>query len=291
VLLPWRVTPSYGSTISAGLDLLLANGLPCQCIVQARAFDPDTDVDLETYRDNLETEWSAVEDYRITVVATDMLFTLEDGNATVSVPETRFTGGAISFAARAINTPLGRTTWAPVDGPIEGGTLVDNDGALIGWNEPIDVQTRLQVFYRVPDAIFGRPTVPSRDYSLSEPTVAIKSLRVGRIIDQVDRIVRSFAWNTVGLLADVTINPDNTSQGTLSEESRQDLIRRCAAKLENDPVLQQAVSNLADSDLVTLDPDVTVDGDVVFLEFGTNIAPLLAIGKITFTHSVQTGGN
>ena len=291
VLLPWRVTPSYGPTISEGLDLLRDNGLPCRCIVQARRFDVDTDIDLETYRDNLEDEWSEVVDDRIVVVATDMLFILADGSSTLSVPEKRLTGGAISFAARAIATPLGRTTWAPSDGPIEGGSLVDSDGVLIGWNEPLGVQTRLQVFYRVPNAVSGRPTVPSKDFCLTDPTSSIKSLRVGRILDQVDRIVRSFAWNEVGLTAEVTISPDNTAQGVLSEDSRQDLIRRCAAKLESDPVLQSSVTNLSDSDLVTLESNVTVEGDVVFLEFGTNINPRLGIGKITFTHNVRTEGN
>jgi hypothetical protein len=291
VLLPWRVTPSYGPTIAEGLDLLRDNGLPCQCIVQARAFDVDTDVDLETYRDNLETEWSTVPDDRITVVATDLLFILADGTGTISVPEKRLTGGAISFAARAINTPLGQTTWAPADGPIEGGSLVDDDGTLIGWNEPTDTSTRLQVFYRVPDAIFGRPTVPSVDYCLSDPDTAIKTLRAGRIWDQIDRIVRSFAWNTVGLTANVTINPSNAAQGVLDENARQDLVRRCAARLESDPVLQQCVTNLSDPNLVTLESDVTVDGQVVYLEFGTNATGSLGIGKITFTHNVRTGGN
>lgn len=291
VLLPWRVTPDYGATITTGLNLLRDNGLPCRCIVQARRFDVGSDTDLETYRDNLETEWSSITDDRITVVATDLLFVLADGSATLSIPEKRLTGGAISFAARAIATPLGRTTWAPSDGPIEGGSLVDDDGALIGWNEPLGVQTRLLVFYRVPDAVFGRPTVPSKDFCLTDPTSSIKSLRVGRILDQVDRIVRSFAWNEVGLTAAVTINPSNTAQGVLSEDSRQDLIRRCAAKLESDPVLQSSVTNLSDSDLVTLESDVMVEGDVVFLEFGTNINPRLGVGKITFTHNVKTGGN
>lgn len=292
ILLPWRVTPSYGPTITEGLGLLRDNGLPCQCIVQARAFDVGTDGDLETYRDNLETEWAAVEDDRITVVATDLLFILADGTATISVPEQRLAGGAISFAARVINTPLGRTTWAPVDGSIEGGSLVDNEGVLIGWNEPIGNDgARLQVFYRVPDAQQGRPTVPSVDNCLTDPDTGIKTLRGGRIWDQIDRIVRSFAWDTVGLTADVTINPNNATQGVLSEEKRQDLIRRCAARLESDPVLQSCITNLSDPNLVTLESDVTVNGEVVYLEFNTNAMASLGIGKITFTHNVRTGGN
>lgn len=289
VLLPGRTPASYHATITAGLDLMQANGKPVRCIVQARRFVSGSDVDLETFRDNLESEWgtAVVNDDRILVCATDALCTLSDGTASLNIPAQRLTGFAVNFTVRRLKKPFYQTTWAPSDGALNGVSLVDSDGIMIGWDEPDEVDTRLQVLYQVPDALTGRPTVASIDYVLAGEDSRIKSQRVGLIRDEIDRHVRSFAWSEVGLLAFVTITSPGV--GTLNEDKRQDLIRRCAARLQRHPDLPTAISDIDASDLVSLDSTVTVDGDIVYLEFTTNWTPAAAVGRINTTHAVRTG--
>lgn len=194
VLLPGRTPASYGPTITAGLDLMKANGKPCECIVQARRA---TSLESQSQlRDALEDEWDDT-DKRIHVCGTDALCTLTEGSATLAVAKQRFFGFASNFTVRRVINPFYETTWR-VQPALEGVTLVDANGALVGHDEPVDTPTRLQLLYRVPDSQQGRPTVPSIDYCLAGEEDREITLRANLIRDEIERVHNSWAWSQIG---------------------------------------------------------------------------------------------
>jgi hypothetical protein len=283
VLLPGRTPASYGPTITAGLDLLKTNGKPCQVIVQARrATSGESQQDL---RDALETEWDDT-DKRIHVCATDALCTLTEGSATLAVGKTRFTGFASSFAVRRVLNPFYETTWK-VQPALEGVTIVDSAGDVVGHDEPRDVPTRLQLLYRVPDSQIGRPTVPSIDYTLAGDEDREITQRANLIRDEIERVINSWAWSQVGVLASVTVL--SPTQGRLNEGRRQDLQRNAAAALASRPGLANGVSDIDASDLVVIDPLVALNGDIITIAPVVNWTPIGAIGRIDSTISARVG--
>lgn len=284
VLLPGRTPAAYGATITAGLNLLKEAGKPCEVIVQARrATDGETPQDL---RDALETEWGAVTDKRIHVCATDALCTLTEGSATLSVAKQRFTGFASNFTVRRVVNPFYDTTWK-VQPALQGVTLVDANGTLVGHDEPRNVPTRLQLLYRVPDSQQGRPTVPSIDYCLAGEEDREKTQRVNLIRDEIERVFKSWAWGQIGTLA--AVKTLSTTSGQLNEGKRQDLQRNAAAALAARAGLALGVSDIDAPDLVVINPFVTLDGDIIMLDAVINWTPIGAIGRIDSTISTRVG--
>ncbi len=279
ILLPGRTPVAYGTTISTGLDLLAENGKPCRCIVQARQANSETQAEL---REALETEWDAVEDDRILVCATDALATFVEGN----VARQRFTGYASQFAVRRVLNSFWETTWK-VQPAFEDVTIVDANGDLVGYDEPRDVETRLQVVYRVPNAELGRPTVPSVDKVLAAEADRIKEFRVGQIRDEIARVIEAWGWGQIGTLASVTVI--NSTSGTLDENKRQSLERGAAAALAGRAGLALGISDIEATDLVSINPTVELDGSTVYLDLTVNWTPVGAIGRIDNTLSVRTG--
>lgn len=283
VLLPGRTPASYGPTITAGLEVMKAAGKPVQVIIQGRrATSGESQQEL---RDALETEWDDT-DKRLTVCATDALCTLTEGSATRAVAKQRFTGFASNFAVRRVVNPFYETTWR-VQPALEGVTLVDSNGALVGHDEPRDVPTRLQLLYRVPDSQQGRPTVPSIDYCLAGEEDREKELRVNLIRDEIERAINSWAWGQIGVLASVRVL--TPTSGQLNETKRQDLQRTAAAALSSRPGLAIGISDINAADLVVIDPLVTLNGSVITIAPVVNWTPIGAIGRIDSTISARTG--
>lgn len=284
VLLPGRTPASYAGTITAGLDLMKAKGKPCECIVQARrATSLESQQEL---RDAVEIEVEAISDKRLLWCTTDALCTLTEGSATLAVARTRFVGFASNFAVRRVINNFWETTWK-VSPPAEGVRLVDGNGVLVGHDEPKDVPTRLQLLYRVPDSQQGRPTVFSIDYSVAGEEDREKTQRANLIRDEIERVFNSWAWSQVGTLAAVTVLTPTT--GKLNEGKRQDLQRNAAAALAGRGGLSNGVSDIDAPDLVTVDPFVTLDGDVVTISAVINWTPIGAIGRIDSTISARVG--
>jgi hypothetical protein len=283
VLIPGRTPASYGPTITAGLDVMKAAGKPCQAIVQARR--ATSGESQQQLRDALETEWDDT-DKRIHVCSTDALCTITEGSATRAVAKQRFTGFASNFAVRRVVNPFYDTTWK-VQPALEGVTLVDSNGALVGHDEPADVETRLQLLYRVPNADLGRPTVPSIDYCLSGEEDRETELRVNLIRDEIERVINAWAWGQVGVLASVTrLTP---TSGRLNETKRQDLQRTAAAALSSRPGLAIGIADINAPDLVVIDALVTLSGSVITLAPVVNWTPVAAVGRIESTLSARTG--
>jgi hypothetical protein len=257
VLIPGRTPASYAGTITAGLDLLKANGKPCECIVQARRATVSPAESQAELREALEEEWTST-DKRILVAATDALCTYQEGTVKLTVARERFSGFATHFAARRVRNPFYETTWK-VQPAFEGVRLVDSDGVLVGHDEPSDVPTRLQLLYRVPDSQQGRPTVPSIDYSLAGEEDREKTQRANLIRDEIERVFNSWAWSQVGTLA-------ATRAG-----------------------LAAGVADIDAPDLVTVDPNVGLNGDIVFIAAVINWTPIGAIGRISSTISARVG--
>lgn len=283
VLLPGRTPASLGPTITAGLDLLKANGKPCECIIQARrATDVESQADL---RDALEDEWDDT-DKRLFVCATDALCTLTEGSATLAVGKERFCGFASNYTVRRVVNPFYETTWR-VQPALEGVRLVNDSGVVVGHDEPRDVETRLQLLYRVPDSQLGRPAVPSIDYALAGEEDREKTLRVNLIRDEIERVINSWAWGEVGVLASVTVL--TPTSGRLNEGKRQDMQRNAAAKLASRPGLASGVSDIEATDLVVIDPLVTLNGDIITIRPVVNWTPVGAIGRVDSTISARVG--
>jgi hypothetical protein len=286
VLLPGRTPASYAATISAGLDVMKANGKPCRVMVQARAQD-GTDSDMQDYRDNLENEVITVEDTRICWISTDTLCTTSEGSGLI-VPAERFTGYAIDLAAYRIAIPFWQTTWQVGKGKLPGVRLVNNDGVVVGWDEPKGIDTRLQLLYQVPNALLGRPTVAAPDYTLAGNDEAIKTMQAGLVEDEIVRVIEAYHWGLVGLTQKITITSPGV--GVFADESlRQSLQRSAAARLQARAGLRQGVSDIDASDLVYLNPEVTIEQGVIYLEFVVKWTPAYPIGRITTTISVRTG--
>lgn len=283
VVLPGRTPASYGPTITAGLDLMKENGKPVECIIQGRrATSLETQQQL---RDALELEWDDT-DKRLMVCATDALCTLTEGSATLNVAKQRFTGFASNFTVRRVINPFFETTWR-VQPALEGVTLVNSDGVLVGHDEPRNVPTRLQLLYRVPDSQQGRPTVPSIDYALAGEEDREITQRANLIRDEIERVFNSWAWSQIGTLAAVTVLTPTT--GRLNEGKRQDLQRNAAAALANRAGLAAGVSDINAPDLVAVDPFVTLNGDLVTISAVINWTPIGAIERIDSTLSARTG--
>lgn len=286
VLLPGRTPASYAPTITAGLDLMRANGKPCRCIVQARAIS-EIDSDIEGLRDNLETETAAVADTRILWASTDALCTTSEGS-TVVVPAERLTGFAINLASYRITLPFWTTTWQVGKGQLPGVRLVDNDGVLIGWDEPKQRATRLQMLYRVPSALLGRPTVAAPDYTLAGTAERLKTFYAGLIEDEIVRVVEAYHWEQIGITQRIVVTSPGFGKFK-TDALRQALERSAAARLQARPGLQQGVTDIDESDLVYLDPQVTIDQGLIYLAFYVNWTPVLPVGRITTTIAVRVG--
>lgn len=286
VVLPGRTPAGHAATISAGLDLMKENGKPCRVLVQARQ-RTDSDSTLQDFRDNLETEVIAVDDTRICWVSTDTLCTISEG-ATLVVPAERFAGYAANMAAYRAQIPFWQTTWQVGKGKLPGVRLVDDDGVVVGWDEPIDIDTRLQLLYQVPNALLGRPTVAAPDYTLAGADEALKTLQAGLVEDEIIRVIEAYHWSQVGLTQKIAVTSPGV--GVFADDTlRQSLQRSAAARLQARSGLQQAVSDLEAADLVYLNPEVSIVQGVIYLEFVVKWTPAYPIGRVTTTIAVRTG--
>lgn len=277
ILLPWRVTAAYASTIITGLNNLEAAGKPCGCIIQSRKPSSETD---QEHRDTVETEWDGVNDSRLYLIVGEYLCTFTDGEVTRQY----LTNYATQVARRTVEREYFDTTWKPADGSLEDVSMTDANGVLVGHEEPQDVETRVQVMYRVPSPRLGRPHVLSVDKVLAGPSERVKEFRVRRITDELNRIVREWAWSKIGVLAKVDVI--NSTSGTLAEETRVAFQRECAALIEQQ--MSAAISDVNESDLVAIDPNVTLDGSTVYLDVTVNYTPVMAVGRIDIELSVRT---
>lgn len=283
VLLPGRTPASYGPTITIGLDALKANGKPCFCVIQGRrAVGAESQQEL---RDALETEWDDT-DKRLFIVATDALCTLTEGTTTKAVAKTRFTGHASNYMVRRLINPFYETTWKTTPA-YEGVTLVDENGDLVGHDEPADVPTRLQLIYRVPDSNTGRPTVPSIDYCLAGPEDQQTTMRANLVRDEIERVTNSWAWRQIGVIENVTLTSATT--GKLKPSAQQALQRGLAAELASRAGLANGISDIDATDLVTINPIVTVSGDLFYLAVTVQWTIKLATARVSSTLAARVG--
>lgn len=287
VLLAGRTPASYAATISAGLNLLKdPNGKPVRCMVQARRRQI-ADLTAQGFRDNLESETSNVADTRIVWVSTDALCTTSEGSTRI-VPAERFTGFAINLAASRIQIPFWETTWQVGKGNLPGVRLIDNDGVVVGWDEPRGIETRLQLLYQVPNAELGRPTVAAPDYTLAGEAEDLKTMQAGLVQDEIVRVLEAYHWTLVGLTQKIKIT--SPGFGVFADDpQRQSIQRTAAARLRARPGLQQGISDIDRADFVSLAKEVTIVQGTIRVEFTVKWTPTYPIGEVITTISVDTG--
>jgi hypothetical protein len=285
VLLPGRTPASYTATITAGLDVMKENGKPVRCMAQARK--SETGETIGDFRSAIETETIAVEDTRIHWVSTDTLCTISEGSGLI-VPSERFTGFAINLAAYRIVLPFWETTWQVAKGKLPGVRLVDNDGVVVGWDEPKQIDTRLQLLYQVPNALLGRPTVAAPDYTLAGTDERLKTMQAGLVEDEIIRVVEAYHWEQVGITQKIRVTSPGV--GVFNDETlRQSLQRSAAARLQARGGLQASVTDLDAADLVFLNPQVAIVQGVIHLEFVVKWTPAYPVGRVTTTIAVRVG--
>jgi hypothetical protein len=284
VLFPGRIVASLGPTISAAADTMADAGKPCAYIVQPRQANAETP---EVHVNAVETEWvAAVTDNRIHVVDGDYLCVFNDGNKL----RERLTGTATHFTVRAVKTEYFRTTWQTQQ--IDKVTILDAQGVPIGWDEAKtpDKPRKVQVFYRVPAG--QRPFVPAEDYTLANlDNDRTTTLRERRVTDELHRIVRTWSFAQVGVLAD-TVRVPNTNTGRLKESRRLSLQQSLAALIAANmggAGPDVAITDTDKPDLVEINPIVTIAGAIVSLSPTVNYTIISAVGRISSTLSVRTG--
>lgn len=245
-----NVAAADATIVSAGLNALLAVGKRVTCFVQSRG-----QLAAES-----ETTWQAaiIADF---ASFTDARIGRCDGQAWVTNPYTGrqdLRSPLAPILARVTQIDRWVSPGYVNDGPLDGVSLVDTNGALIGHDEgPMGTVTGLDnargiCLYRIPTSTLRTGayivTSPQVQWSVSDQ---IRSVQVRRVANALERTAEGISWTEIGgaLLGD----PDTL---LLDEASQDAVANKIRAKLSVD--FASDIQNAADDALVAIDRPYTV---------------------------------
>lgn len=276
------VAASDATVISAGLNALLAVGKRDTCFVHSRgqlAAESET-----TWQASIIADFASFTDSRIGRI---------DGQAWVTNPYTgrqdlrTFMGPAL---ARVTTIDRSVSPGYVGDGPLEGVSLVDTSGALIGHDEgPMGTVTGLDnargiCLYRIPTS-----TLRAGAYIVTSPQVLwgtsdlIRHVQVRRVANALEREIEGIAWTEIGgaTLGDpTTLLLDEVTTDAIGNKIRNVISRDFASDFQNPS--DEAVIVVNRPYTVTNISDISITGTANPLPFGY-------VKNITLTLKINTG--
>jgi hypothetical protein len=272
------VTASDCDTLSTWLDDMNAAGRRPSLIVRTRG--PNPGEGEAAWMAAIIADFAALEDDRITVCA---------GEAWVTDPvsaRSYLRTWAPAFLSRSIAVPIFVQPGAPADQELEGVTLNDTSGALIGHDEGesgtatgLDLQ-RFATVYRGTEFPFQDNVYAGTPFTMYPADGRIRTHQVRRLACAMENVAASVSFAQIGgttFYDPEALTLDDTAKKAIEAKIRQPLSSQ----------FSRAIQNPNADNLVGVDDAVTVENGIVNIAVTVSPRPFGYIGDVDITFSLE----
>ena len=284
------VSAAEAAVVSAGMDYLATRGKRPLCIFATRDIDTETDETEQEWLDDVKADYSAYTDSRVTRCATPSRATIDDG-ISVRVYDTN---ALHAVCARLVSFDLVSQSPGEVAlGALEGIAITDSSGTLLpsSHDEGGDIQgldgEHFLTLMRLPDPTRARGVYITWPWvAYKEGVDRVQTLMTRRVVNKGERIMAATSFGMLGS-AKTFIPGTLPGTGALSVPAANIIKAQQLGPLRSEGGLKREISNPDDPDLVTVDRNVTVNGEKVSVVCHLNITAFKYVGNVTIILNVK----
>lgn len=281
------VSATEAATISAGADTLAARGKRPYIAFATRGMNVGEDE--STWLEAVKADYSTFTDDRLAAFACPGRHSIDDGNR-VRIFDT---SALPNIVARIMGVAALSESPSWVDaGPLDGVNIVDSSGNLLAHahDEGGDIQgldaAHICTLRRLPDPTRRNGVYLTRPWVLFSSESRINFQPTRRVANKALRIAAAISWGTLGS-AQIYIPGTVAGTGVLSLPAANIIKSKIQAVLASASGIRADISNPDDPDLVTVDRNVTVNGEEITVPISLNIVTLKYVGGIDLVLNIR----